>query len=142
MSEEDLELLITLDDPRDAQEEDTFNHLQAENTLEAVSNNDAYKVAFGQGDWTCTLSRFAGTTNDSMKGLDGNIIQPTRARVAIDAPLGTATYARMFPELPSFEADEAIPARARPRRRSLRLRRHRGIGAGDEARTRNFQLGN
>ncbi|HET6890036.1 MAG TPA: hypothetical protein VFH31_02950 [Pyrinomonadaceae bacterium] len=33
MSEEDLELLITLDDPVDAQEEDTFNH-QDENTLE------------------------------------------------------------------------------------------------------------
>ena len=29
-----------------------------------------------------------------------------RARVAIDAPLGPANYARMFPELPSFEADE------------------------------------
>jgi hypothetical protein len=33
MSEEDLQLLITLDDPGDAQEEDTFNHLQAENTI-------------------------------------------------------------------------------------------------------------
>jgi hypothetical protein len=33
MSEEDLELLITLDDPgEDDLEEDTFNHLQAENT--------------------------------------------------------------------------------------------------------------
>jgi len=31
---------------------------------------------------------------------------PARARVAIDAPLGPANYARMFPELPSFEADE------------------------------------
>jgi Animal haem peroxidase len=33
---------------------------------------------------------------------------PARARtkVAIDAPIGTATYARMFPELPSFQADE------------------------------------
>src|SRR5438874_2741739 len=28
------------------------------------------------------------------------------ARVAIDAPLGPANYGRMFPELPSFEADE------------------------------------
>ena len=28
-----------------------------------------------------------------------------RRRVAIDAPLGPASYARMFPELPSFEAD-------------------------------------
>jgi len=34
MSEEDLELLITLDDQADAQEEVIFNHLQAENTLE------------------------------------------------------------------------------------------------------------
>src|SRR5690242_1818401 len=33
---------------------------------------------------------------------------PARARtkVVIDAPIGTATYARMFPELPSFQADE------------------------------------
>ena len=34
MSEEDLQLLITLDDPGYAPEEDTFNHLQAQNTLE------------------------------------------------------------------------------------------------------------
>jgi hypothetical protein len=34
MSEEDLELLITLDDPgEDALEEDTFNHFQAGNTV-------------------------------------------------------------------------------------------------------------
>ena len=33
LSEEDLQLLITLDDPWDAQEEDTFNHLQAENIV-------------------------------------------------------------------------------------------------------------
>jgi hypothetical protein len=33
MSEEDLELLITLDDPGNAPEEDTFHH-QAENNLE------------------------------------------------------------------------------------------------------------
>src|SRR3954453_18187984 len=31
---------------------------------------------------------------------------PASARVAIDAPLGPANYGRMFPELPSFEADE------------------------------------
>ena len=34
MSEEDLELLITLDDPgEDDLEEDTFNHFQADNTV-------------------------------------------------------------------------------------------------------------
>lgn len=34
MSEEDLELLITLDDPEGAPDEDTSNHLQSENTIE------------------------------------------------------------------------------------------------------------
>jgi hypothetical protein len=33
MSEEDLELLITLDDPVDAPEEDIFNHLPAEKQI-------------------------------------------------------------------------------------------------------------
>jgi hypothetical protein len=36
----------------------------------------------------------------------GHCLSPARARVAIDAPLGPTTYARMFPELPSFQADE------------------------------------
>jgi hypothetical protein len=34
MNEEDLELLITLDDPDEAPEEDTFNHPPTDNTLE------------------------------------------------------------------------------------------------------------
>lgn len=102
MSEEDLELLITLDDPGDAQEDDTFNHLQAKNTLEywlgqrfpawcrlnqrseGVSDNDAYKVTFGQGDWTCTLSRLTGTTNVSMKGMNGNVIEPPNKKFDIE----------------------------------------------------------
>jgi Animal haem peroxidase len=33
-------------------------------------------------------------------------LSPARANAAIDAPLGPAAYARMFPELPSFQADE------------------------------------
>jgi len=33
-------------------------------------------------------------------------LSPARAKVAIDAPLGPASYGRMFPELPSFQADE------------------------------------
>src|SRR5512138_775189 len=33
-------------------------------------------------------------------------LSPARAKVAIDASLGPARYARMFPELPSFRADE------------------------------------
>jgi len=34
MSEEELEVLITLDDPEFGPQEDTFNHQQAQNTLE------------------------------------------------------------------------------------------------------------
>ncbi|HYY58210.1 MAG TPA: hypothetical protein VE842_12830 [Pyrinomonadaceae bacterium] len=66
MSEEELQLLITLDDPWDAQEEDTFNHLQAEHIVawpgqpfqatwrhdhraEAVIDNDPYKMALSGG---------------------------------------------------------------------------------------------
>src|ERR1700733_9708652 len=33
-------------------------------------------------------------------------LSPTRAKVAIDAPLVPTAYARMFPELPSFQADK------------------------------------
>jgi hypothetical protein len=33
MSEEDLEALITLDDPEDPEKEDTFHHPQADNTV-------------------------------------------------------------------------------------------------------------
>ena len=33
MSEEDLELLVTLDDPEDLEKEDTFHDLKADNTV-------------------------------------------------------------------------------------------------------------
>jgi Animal haem peroxidase len=33
-------------------------------------------------------------------------LSPSRAKVAIDAPLVPTSYGRMFPELPSFQADE------------------------------------
>ena len=78
MSEEDLELLVTLDDP--GEEEDALNHLQAEST---VIDNGPYPLVFGQGDWTCAISRLTGTTNDSMGGLNGNTILPTSQRLEI-----------------------------------------------------------
>ena len=46
MSEEDLELLITLDDPVDLPEEDTFNHFKPTDFED--------KVTFGQGALTNT----------------------------------------------------------------------------------------
>jgi len=36
----------------------------------------------------------------------GCCLSPTRASVTIDAPFDPAVYARMFPQLPSFQADE------------------------------------
>ena len=45
LSEEDLQLLITLDDPEDAKEEDTFNHLQTENT-EVTFQAEIEKLAY------------------------------------------------------------------------------------------------
>jgi uncharacterized protein YifE (UPF0438 family) len=108
MSEEDLQLLVTLDDPWDAQEDDNFNHLQAENIVawpgepfpetgrhdhqaEAVIDNGPYPVVFSQGDWTCTLARLTGTTNDSMRGLDGNMIQPTNQKFEIEVCIVTCS---------------------------------------------------
>lgn len=35
-------------------------------------------------------------------------LAPARAKIAIASPVTPATYARMFPELPSFEADEVF----------------------------------
>ena len=67
MSEDDLQLLITLDDPGYAPEEDAFSHLQAHNLgywfgrqypnrLDQRAANDSL-VTFGEGEWTCTVSR-------------------------------------------------------------------------------------
>lgn len=44
--------------------------------------------------------------NQRATSVRNHCLSPARARVAIDAPLGPANYARMFPEIPSFEADE------------------------------------
>jgi hypothetical protein len=44
--------------------------------------------------------------NQRAASAPNHCLSPARARVAIDAPFGPAMYARMFPELPSFRADE------------------------------------
>jgi hypothetical protein len=71
MSEEDLELLVTLDDP--GEEEDALNHLQAGST---VIDDGPYPLVFGEGDWTCAVSRLTGTTHDSTGRPNGSAIQP------------------------------------------------------------------
>jgi hypothetical protein len=52
VSEEELQLLITLDDPLELPEEDFFDHLHGE------------RVTFCQGDWACTLSTLRGRPNN------------------------------------------------------------------------------
>lgn len=87
--EENLPLMKTLDDAWNAQDWGTFNKRHTENVAvywpgqpeptrgrhdhkaEAIEffktfpdnhiENDPYIVAFGQGDWTCTIARFIGT---------------------------------------------------------------------------------
>ena len=44
--------------------------------------------------------------NQPATSVRNHCLSPARARLAIDAPLGPASYARMFPELPSFQTDE------------------------------------
>lgn len=44
--------------------------------------------------------------NQAAISVRNHCLAPARARAAIDAPLGPANYARMFPELSSFQADE------------------------------------
>jgi hypothetical protein len=44
--------------------------------------------------------------NQPTASAQSHCLSPARAKTAIDAPLGPATYARMFPELLSFQADE------------------------------------
>jgi len=86
MSEEDLELLVTLDDP--GEEEDALNHLQAENT---VIDDGPYPLVFGAGDWTCAVSRLTGTTNDSTGGLNGNTIRPMSQEFEIEVCVVTCS---------------------------------------------------
>lgn len=79
MSEEDLELLLTLDDP--GEEEDALNHLQDESKVIA---NGPYPVVFGEGDWTCAVSRMTVTANDSVGSLHGTMLQPANQGFEIE----------------------------------------------------------
>jgi Animal haem peroxidase len=44
--------------------------------------------------------------NQPATSVRDHCLSPTRTRMAIDAPLAPTAYGRMFPDLPSFEADE------------------------------------
>src|SRR5215470_17095091 len=44
--------------------------------------------------------------NQAVPSIRSHCLSPARAGLAIDAPIGPANYARMFPDLSSFQADE------------------------------------
>lgn len=49
-----------------------------------------------------------GHVSTAASSLRSHCLAPSRARAPIDAPVGPAGYGRMFPELPSFKADESF----------------------------------
>ncbi len=109
---ENLELMKTLDDAWNSQNWETFRKRHSENTTvfwagqpdptrgrkahEAEAKeffkvfpdnhiaNKPYKIAFGQGDWTCTVADFTGTMKGPMKGPDGTMIQPTDKKFSVE----------------------------------------------------------
>jgi predicted ester cyclase len=42
--------------------------------------NNPYKILFANGDYTCSVADFTGTFKGPMKGLDGQMIQPTNKK--------------------------------------------------------------
>lgn len=81
MSEEDLQLLITLDDPWNAREWDTFTNRHAENTVAywpgrgdptieqkpLSSSRPPLTSLLSQGSWASSSASFIGTMKDSLE---------------------------------------------------------------------------
>ena len=106
--EENLRMMKTLDDGWNSRDWDTFKKYHAENVSvywpgqpsptrgrqshheESVEfcktfpdnhvDNNPYKISFGQGDWTCMVTRFTGTMKGPMKGAEGKMIPPTNKK--------------------------------------------------------------
>ena len=101
---ENLELMKTLDDAWNSQNWEVFKKRHSENTAVFWPNqpdptrgrhnheaeakeffktfdnrlvNNPYKIAFGQGEYTCTVADWTVKMKGTMKGPDGKIIQPT-----------------------------------------------------------------
>jgi ketosteroid isomerase-like protein len=46
--------------------------------------NRPYRVFFASGDWTCSIAKFTGTMTGPMKGADGNETPPTGKSYEVD----------------------------------------------------------
>jgi ketosteroid isomerase-like protein len=112
VEEKNKDLMKTLDDAWNSQDWDTFEERHAENVAvfwpgqpnptRGVRNhqaesieffkafpdnhivNNPYKILFVNGDYTCSVADFTGTFKGPMKGLDGQIIQPTNRKFQIE----------------------------------------------------------
>jgi predicted ester cyclase len=110
--EKNMELMKTLDDAWNSQDWDAFEERHADNVAvfwpgqpdptrgvhnhrqEAIESfktfpdnhlvNNPYKILFSKGDYTCSVADFTGTFKGPMKGLDGEMIQPTNKKFHIE----------------------------------------------------------
>ena len=46
--------------------------------------NNPYKILISEGDYTCSVADLTGTFKGPMKGLDGNMIQPTNKKFQLE----------------------------------------------------------
>jgi ketosteroid isomerase-like protein len=105
IQEKNKELIKTLDDAWNSQDWDTFKKLHAHNVAvfwpgqpnptRGLDNhheesvvfskvfpdnhliNNPYKILFANDDYTCSVGELTGTFKGAMKGLGGQMIQPT-----------------------------------------------------------------
>jgi len=110
-SEDNMELMKTLDDAWNSQDWDTFTKRHTDDVIvrwpgqpptegivahrkegeyffrafpdNHVANNP-YKVLFAQGGWTCSIAEFTGTHRGQTMGLDGKNIEPTNKKFKVD----------------------------------------------------------
>jgi ketosteroid isomerase-like protein len=112
IEEKNMELMKTLDDAWNSQDWDTFEERHADNVAvfwpgqpeptRGVHNhreesiqffkafpdnhlvNNPYKILFYKDDYTCSIADFTGTFKGPMKGLNGQMIQPTNKKFHIE----------------------------------------------------------
>ena len=111
-SNENMELMVTLDDAWNSQDWETFRKRHSKDTavywpgqpeptrgLDNHQNesieffktfpdnhlvNRPYKVFFASGDYTCSVAKFTGTMKGPMKGPDGKEIPPTNKSFEVE----------------------------------------------------------
>jgi hypothetical protein len=112
VEEKNMELMKTLDDAWNSQDWDTFEERHADDVkvywpgqpepTRGLHNhrkesieffkifpdnhlvNNPYKILLSKDDYTCSVADFTGTFKGPMKGLDGNMIQPSNRKFHLE----------------------------------------------------------